>query len=554
MSNNNIDQIKVIPLGGLGEVGMNCMLLETQDSIIMIDCGTMASHSPWLGFDHIVPDFSYIKENEKKFLGLLVTHGHEDHIGAIKYLIKELGPFHIFATSFALELIKAKLEDEGINSSSNLEEIKVSHPFQLGEFNIEYFPNNHSIVESNALIIKTSLGCIFHSGDFKIEKNSLFGDTMDLDLLSKKATPCLLMMSDSTNSERKGWSFSEADIKENLNAAFLDAENLLVVTCFASHIHRLQQIADLCREHGRKICFLGRSFQKYTHIAKITQNIDLSYVDVVELEDAGSVARDELCIVSTGSQAEFASGLIRLALNQVREIKLQEYDTVIFSALKIPGNEISIRFMLNELAKLGVHIIDESFHGKVHATGHAYQEEQSELIKCLQPKFFLPVHGDHVMLRKHRLTALENKFVKNSIIIQDGEQLVLTSESIKKLDSFVSAEKRWAQNGHLGGLDMDELRQKKKIAREGLVAVQILFDGEKLISPIQFQFKGILLSSDLLDDLKKSIQTAIDKKLKENLKKVAIAQEEASELFLRIIKKETFIQTGKKPEVLMFLN
>ncbi|MFK8138884.1 MAG: ribonuclease J [Bdellovibrionales bacterium] len=472
--------MKITPLGGLSEVGMNCMVLELGDQVFIIDCGTTMSHSPWLGYDAVYPDFKYLKELGKPVSALILTHAHEDHVGAIPNLLMEVEVPVIFCGEFTSEVLRQKLEDFQLSNSTFIEEQKEDKPWRLGATGFEFVLNNHSIFESYGVIIRHKEGNIFHSGDFRIDQNEYKDKIMRPAQIKKKIGECFLMFSDSTNSEKEGWSEDEKSLDKDFQKIFNSPYRNIYVTCFASNVRRTQHFVELGLKAGYRICPIGRSMHKFLDRSHRFGLFQIPSDRLVDMDDLGPSTPNIMFLI-TGSQGEQNSALMRLAKGEQRRIKLQEEDLVLFSSLQIPGNETKIRYLKNLLSHHTQNIIDNKVM-RVHSSGHAFQEEQLELLNAIKPRHFVPVHGDRMMLLRHAKTAREDANIQNAHVLQNYQSLRINGENAL-VDSREDYNLHWKQDQLTGFVSDEAIAQKRRITKRGLILIKLI---ERHASGVEF--------------------------------------------------------------------
>ncbi len=502
--------LKVIPLGGLGEVGLNLMVIEFEGEILLLDCGVLFPDLYWLGLDLVLPDFSYLIENEAKIKGLVITHGHEDHIGAIPFLLKKIKLPIIYCSRFAGRLITDKCQEHGVGDKLLTYKVKAGDAVDVGCFNVEFIHVTHSTLETFALAIETPLGLIVHSGDFKFDETPYVGPASDKKRLKELgARKPILLLSDSTNSERCGHSASEKSINEELDHLVSEATGTVIVALFASNIHRVHQLIDISKKHKRQVFLSGRSMERYVNIA-IDEGFlpnDLSLLRPIE--EIGQYERNEVLVLSTGSQGEARSSLLRLAKNENRYLKIQHDDVVILSSRNIPGNEKSISFVVNELFRLGAIVHYEDMKN-IHVSGHAYKSEQLDLLNLVKPQHFIPVHGEYRHLALHAETArefgLENEKVS---VIENGQVWEFDGKtSIVSPESRVKTGRHWVFRDSVGALDDVEILERRVAAKAGIVVItcRVTNRGTDLLRSPSIQLKGFLCSEKLKKQLIEDIQ------------------------------------------------
>ena len=472
-------KVRFTPLGGLGEIGGNIAVLETETSAIIIDVGMSFPDETMHGVDILVPDFSYLHAIKDKIKGIVITHGHEDHIGAIAYLFKEL-KFPIYATPLALAMIGNKLDEHRLSADKKYFRYIVKRKqYEIGDIKVEWMHATHSIVDACSLAIETPAGTIIHTADFKIDHTPIDGYTMDLHRFAyygEKGVLCL--MSDSTNSHNPGFTRSEMVVGRTFDELFEKAKGRVIMSTFSSNIHRIYQAMERGVKHNRKICVIGRSMER-----NIETNRRLGYIDIgeehfIEPHEVNRFKDDEVLVVTTGSQGETMAALSRMATDEHRHIKLKPSDTVIISASAIPGNEASVSKLMNLLLKSGVTVRYKEF-SDIHVSGHASQEEQKLILRLVQPKFFLPVHGEYNHIAKHAQTAVScGVDERNILLMSDGDQIEITPKYLKKVKS-VKTGKRYIDNQSNNEIYADVVGDRQKLATEGIINIVMQIDKQK---------------------------------------------------------------------------
>ncbi len=476
---NSGGKVRFTPLGGLGEIGGNIAVLETEKSAIIIDVGMSFPDETMHGVDILVPDFSYLHAIKDKIKGIVITHGHEDHIGAIAYLFKEL-KFPIYGTPLALAMIGKKLDEHGLSADKKYFRYVIKREiYDIGDMKVEWMHATHSIIDACSLAIQTPAGIIIHTADFKIDHTPIDGYTMDLHRFAyygQKGVLCL--MSDSTNSHNPGFTRSEKVVGKTFDELFEKAKGRVIMSTFSSNIHRIYQAMERGVKFGRKICVIGRSMER-----NIETNRQLGYIDIgeehfIEPHEVGRYKDEEVLVVTTGSQGETMAALSRMATDEHRHIKLKPTDTVIISASAIPGNEASVSKLMNLLLKSGVTVRYKEF-SDIHVSGHASQEEQKLIIRLVQPKFFLPVHGEYNHIAKHAKTAVEcGVDERNILLMSDGDQIEITPKYLKKVKT-VKVGKRYIDNQSNNEIYADVVNDRQKLATEGIVSIVMKIDAQK---------------------------------------------------------------------------
>ncbi len=418
-------KLQVIPIGGLGEFGMNSMALRYGDDIIVIDAGMMFPESELLGVDIVTPDFSYLEQHAGMVRALVLTHGHEDHIGGIPFLLSQVN-LPVYGTEFTLALVERRLEEHEMLDETTLHIVKPGDRITLGPFQIEFIRVTHSIVSAVALAITTPLGVVIHTGDFKVDPTPTDNELFDLHTLADYGRRgVLLLMSDSTNVDRPGYTESERAVGPRLEDLFVRSERRLIVSCFSSSIHRLQQILDLADEYGRKVAFLGRSMLNVTEIAHSLGLLSIPDSTLLRPQDIMQMAPEKVAVVVSGTQGEPMSALSRVAVDNHRHLSLQKGDTVALSSRIIPGNEKAIYRMMNHIARRGAELVYGTMNPPVHVSGHASQEELRLILNLVRPRYFVPIHGEYRQLSKHAALAqhLRSAGLEDTFVLETGDTL-----------------------------------------------------------------------------------------------------------------------------------
>ena len=538
--------LKVRFLGGVGEIGKNMTALEFGKDIIVIDAGLTFPGDNMPGVDVVIPDVSYLAENQSKIRGIIITHGHEDHIGALPYVLKEISA-PVFGTKLSLTLVENKLKEQKFNEVS-LNCIKAGSVIKLGCFSIEFINVNHSIAGAVALSITTPVGVVFHSGDFKIDYTPVNGEIMNLSRISeigKKGV--LLMLADSTNIEISGTTISESAVKETLDHVFADnMERRLIIATFASNVHRLQQILDLAENYKRKVAFSGRSMINIAEAASKIGELNIPKGLIIDVEKIKNYTDKQILIVSTGTQGEPMSALTRMACGEFNKVVIGENDTVVISASVIPGNEKMIYGVINNLYRLGAQVIYESLE-PIHASGHACQDELKMLHTLVCPKFFIPVHGEYRHLKKHvELAKSVGMKAHNTLIAEIGDTVELTSNTMKFGEKIVSGAK-FVDGMGIDGADSSVLKERIHLSEDGLVVVAVGIDELTVkLNSLEIVSKGLSLSGQALEELKSNIVHTLDKIDLRTLRD----EDELKGIIRRSIKNYLFKATKKNPLIL----
>ncbi len=506
--------LKIIPLGGLLEIGKNITVFEYENEMIIVDCGLAFPEDDMLGVDLVIPDITYLEKNKNKIKGLVVTHGHEDHIGAIPYLLKQID-VPIYATKLTIGLISNKLEEHGLERKTRLNVVKQGETINFGKMQVEFIKSCHSIPDAVALAINTPVGVIVHTGDFKVDYTPIDDERMDLGRLAELGNKGVLaLMSDSTNSERKGYTMSESTVGEVFEKLFLNCTKRIVVATFASNVHRVQQIVNSSVRYGRKIAVCGRSM-----INMINTAIELGYIQVpknvfIDIDMINNYPDEQLVIITTGSQGETMSALTRMASGEHKKVEITPNDLVIISATPIPGNEKLVSKVIDDLMKIGAEVVYSALED-VHVSGHACQEEQKLILSLVRPKFFLPVHGEYRQLIAHIDTAKKVGIdPKNSFIMTNGRVMELTPNEAK-LTGTVQSGKILVDGLGVGDVGNIVLRDRQHLSQDGLIVIVLTMDseGEVVAGPdvISRGFVYVRESENLMDEVKKVIREEIMK-------------------------------------------
>lgn len=469
--------VKVIPLGGLNEIGKNMTAFEYGNEIIIVDVGMAFAEVDMPGVDCVIQDYTYIKENSDKIVGILLTHGHEDHIGALPYLLRDI-KCPIYSGKLTIELVRHKLSDSGVSLAGiSLQACKNGDMIKLGRnFNIEFIRVNHSIADSYALAIKTPAGTIIHSGDFKIDYTPINGRVMDLQRFAEYGKEgVLLFMCESTNIEIDGFSPSEKSVGESFQRIFQNVQGRIIIATFSSHVHRMQQIFTAAEKYGRHVCLSGRSMVTCFQVANSLGYIEMKPDTLINIEDIDKYDNDELVILTTGSQAEPMSALSRMAFASHKSVEIHEGDTVIISAHPIPGNEKPIYKVINELFKKGAQVIYESL-ADVHVSGHAYKSELALLHSLLKPQYFVPVHGEYRMLYKHKMLATSLGMNPDNIfIMSNGDVLSVSPDSAEITDSVPASAVLISGSG-VSDIQDHVLADRRLLSQDGCISIGIVID------------------------------------------------------------------------------
>jgi ribonuclease J len=508
------DSLKIIPLGGIEEIGKNITVFEYGNDIILVDCGVAFPEDDMLGIDLVIPDFTYLIKNQDRIKGLVVTHGHEDHIGSIAYLLKEIN-IPIYATKLTIGLISNKLEEHKLLKSAKLHTVKQGQTIVLGKFRVEFIRSCHSIPDSVALAIHTPVGTVVHTGDFKIDYTPIDDQKIDLGRLAELGNKGVLaLLSDSTNSERKGYTMSESTVGEVFDKLFMNCKKRIVIATFASNMHRVQQIVNSAVANNRKIAVCGRSM-----INMIQTSVELGYIHApknvfIEIDMIKNYRDDQLVIITTGSQGEPMSALTRMANGEHKKVNINSNDLVIISATPIPGNEKFVAKVIDDLMKIGAEVVYSSL-ADVHVSGHACQEEQKLMLSLVRPKFFIPVHGEYRQLIAHRNTARQMGIPADNIILMKNGRVLELNEDEAKFTGTVQVGKVFVDGLGVGDVGNIVLRDRQHLSQDGLIIVVLTMDskGNVLAGPdiISRGFVYVRESENLMDNVKSLVNVEVMK-------------------------------------------
>ena len=507
------DNLKIIPLGGLDEIGKNITVFEYGNDIVLVDCGLEFPEDDMLGVDLVIPDVTYLEKNKEKIRGLVVTHGHEDHIGAIPYILKQIN-MPIYATKLTIGLIKNKLDEHKLLSSTKLFTVEQGQTINLGSMKVEFIRSSHSIPDSVMLAIHTPVGTVLHTGDFKVDFTPIDDQLIDLGRIAELGNKGVLaLLSDSTNSERKGYTMSEKTIGDVFDRLFQNNKKRIVVATFASNVHRVQQIVNSAKKYGRKIAVCGRSMINMINTAREIGYIDAPENMFIDIDMIKNYTDEQLVIITTGSQGETMSALTRMAAGEHKKVVITPNDMVIISATPIPGNEKLVSNVINDLMQIGAEVIYSALEN-VHVSGHACQEEQKLIIALAKPKYFIPVHGEYRQLRAHAETAKEMGIpTENIFILENGKTLELNKKEMKITNS-VPCGKILVDGLGVGDVGNIVLRDRQHLSQDGLIVIVMTMDGStgEIVSGPDVVSRGFVYvreSETLMDDVKRVIKQEV---------------------------------------------
>ncbi len=507
-------KLKIIPLGGLGEIGKNLTVYEYGKDIILVDCGMGFPDQSLYGVDMVIPDITYLKSNRDHIRGMIITHGHEDHIGAIPYVLRELD-IPIYTAPLTAAIIELKLEEHDLLYHTQIFTKKPGDRFKLGCFEVEFIHVNHSIADAVALAIKTPIGTVIQTGDFKIDITPIQGGMIDLPRLGQLGNEGVLaLLSDSTNVERPGYSASESRVGDCFDELFKNCDKRIIVTTFASNVHRLQQIINVAAKYKRKVGITGRSMENVMRVATELDYVDIPEGVMVDMAHIGSLPKNKTVVICTGSQGETMSALYRMAFSEHRQVSINAGDRVIISASAIPGNETTISKVIDELFQKGAEVIYDR-NTPLHVSGHACQEELKMMLALTKPQYFIPVHGEYRMLCKHaEIAKMMGVEPKNVVVSENGKVIELTKRNIKSTAS-VPAGDVYIDGTGVGDVGSAVLRDRRHLAEDGVVMAIVTLsadDGKPVAQPeiITRGFVYVKEAENLIDELKRVVNESLD--------------------------------------------
>jgi ribonuclease J len=517
----NKNKLKVIPLGGLGEIGKNITIFEYGDDIFVADCGSAFPDDDMLGIDLVLPDTTYLIKNKERVRGIIITHGHEDHIGGLPYILKEINA-PVFGSRLALGLLEYKLEEHGILSQCKLQPVKPGQTIELGAFKVEFVRTTHSIVDAMALAIYSPVGVVVHTSDFKVDYTPISGQPIDLQRFAELGREgVLLLMCDSTNVERRGYTMSERTVGETFNDIFRSANGRILIATFASNVHRIQQIVDAAVKYDRKIALCGRSMVNVCNKAMELGYLKVPEGTIIDIEYAKNYVGEKLVIISTGSQGEPMSALSRIASGDHRQVEIVPGDLVVISATPIPGNEKSISGVVNELFKKGAEVIYESL-SEVHVSGHACQEELKLIHRLVNPQYFMPVHGEYRHLKRHADLAQSLGMDEDRTLIMEIGEVLEIDHSGAKINGSVPSGKVLVDGLGIGDVGNIVLRDRKHLSEDGMIIIVVTIQKEtgNIINEPDVMSRGFVYekeSEEFIEEVRQVCLEALPKSKGRNL-------------------------------------
>ncbi len=510
----NQNKVQIIPLGGLGEIGKNMTVFRYGDDIILIDAGLMFPEDDMLGIDLVIPDITYLLENKDKVKAIFLTHGHEDHIGALPYVMKHLD-VPVYGTALTLGILQGRLRENDV-SDENLVTIKPGDRISVGSFKLEFIRVNHSIPDAVSIVIKTPIGVIIHTGDFKFDQTPVDGQVTQFSKFAEYGDAGVLaLLADSTNAERPGYTQSEKMVGQTFDDEFRYARNRIIVATFSSNVHRIQQVVDSAIKYKRKVAVIGRSMINVVNIAMELGYLKIPEGVLIDIDETNNYSANQIVIITTGSQGEPMSALTRMAMNDHKKVGIMPGDTVIISATPIPGNEKLVSRTIDHLYKLGADVIYEKSNG-VHVSGHASQEEIKLMHNLVRPKYFIPVHGEYRHLIKHANLAKDLGMPKENIVIaENGSVIELTKKNIG-INGKITSGKVLVDGLGVGDVGNIVLRDRRQLSQDGIMIVVVTIDRETchVVSGPDIVSRGFVYvreAEDLMEEVREKVQAALDK-------------------------------------------
>jgi ribonuclease J len=545
--------LKIIPLGGLGEIGLNMMAVEYGDSLFVIDAGLMFPEDYMLGIDFVIPDMEYLIQNRNRLSGIILTHAHEDHIGALPYLLRRVN-IPVFGTPFCLGIVRHKLEEHGLISSAALYEIGPGEKLKIGDFELEFIRVTHSVVDGIGIAIKTPLGLIIHTGDFKISRTAIEGMETDVGRFARYGEEGVLaLLSDSTNVEREGYTKSAQEIGKTLASISAESEGRIIIALFASNIGRIQQVVNIAKEQGRKIVFNGKSIEMSVSLAKQLGYIDIPKGLEITVDQIEEYKDDEIVMLMTGSQGEPMSALARIASGAHKFIAVKEKDTVILSSKFIPGNEKAIANIINSLYRRGADVIYEII-SDIHVSGHAFQEELKLMINLTKPKYFIPIHGEYRHLVLHARLAGQMGIPDERIFLAENGRIIEFDEHGGRINGSVETGRVLIDGKGIGDVGRSVLKERRDLSEDGLVVVNMAFDEETgvvLYGP-EIVSKGFVFETEtghLLEDAKCVILEIVEEIKPETRDRINLIQSKLQSA----LRKYFYFTIRRRPVILPFI-
>lgn len=543
------NKLLIIPLGGLGEIGKNMTVIQYGEDIVIVDAGMAFPEDDMLGIDLVIPDLSYLIENREKVRAVVLTHGHEDHIGALSYLLKEIN-VPVYGTRLALGLVEGRLKENRVGNYQ-LMPVEAGDEITVGIFKVGFIQGSHSIPDACSLYFKTPVGVVVHTGDFKIDQTPVDGKLIDIHKFAELGDQgVLVFLSDSTNAERPGYTGSEKEVSRALDEAFSTAKERIIMATFASNVSRIQQAAHSAIKYGRKIVVLGRSMVNVINVAMELGYLEIPEGGLIEPEEMNRYREDQILILTTGSQGEPMSGLSRMAGNTHRSVSIIPGDTVLIAATPIPGNEKSVGKIIDGLLRLGAHVVYEKISG-IHVSGHASQEELKLMLNLVRPKFFIPVHGEHRMLKLHGKIAQELGVAKENIFVGDNGSVFSFTKQKGCVAGKVPVGQVFVDGLGVGDVGNIVIRDRQQLSKEGVLIVVTTLDKERglILSGPDLVSRGFVYvrdSSELMEEAQNKVRVALEQCLDNNITEWSVIKSKVRE----VLGKYLHEKTGRRPMIL----
>lgn len=543
-------KVALIPLGGLGEIGKNMMAVRFGENILVIDCGLMFPEEEMLGIDVVIPDITFLLENRDQVRGIVLTHGHEDHIGALPYVLRQLN-VPVYGTRLTLGLLLGKLKEQGLDRDAELHTVKPRDMITVGPFKVEFIRVSHSVPDAVSVAIHTPLGTIVHTGDFKLDLTPVDGEVTDFYRFAQLGEKgVLVLMSDSTNVERPGYTLSERVVGQTFDETFREARERIIVATFASNVHRLQQAITTAHKYDRKVAVVGRSMVNVLSVAGELGYLHIPPGTLVELEEAARLPKNKVVYLTTGSQGEPMSALTRMAMGDHRQVEIMPGDTIIISATPIPGNEKLVARIIDQLFKHGAHVIYEAVSG-IHVSGHPSQEELKLMMTLTKPKFFVPVHGEYRMLIKHARLARDMGIPANHIFVGENGQVLEFTRRSGRQAGRVTAGRVLVDGLGVGDVGNIVLRDRKQLSQDGILIVVVTIDREsgQIVAGPDIVSRGFVYvreSELLMDEARDKVKLALEKCTERGISEWAAIKSQVRDLLGRFL----YEKTRRRPMIL----
>jgi ribonuclease J len=543
-------KLSLIPLGGLGEIGKNMMVVRFGEAIMLIDCGLMFPEEGMLGIDIVIPDISYLLDNKEFVRGIVLTHGHEDHIGALPYILRQI-KVPVYGTKLTLGILQGKLKEQNLAGEAVLHTVKPRDTVEIGPFKVEFIRVSHSVPDAVAVAVHTPIGVVLHTGDFKIDHAPVDGQVTDFHRLAQLGDRgVLVLLSDSTNVERPGYTMSESVVGNTFDEVFRQSEGRVIIATFASNVHRLQQAVHSAVEQGRKVAVVGRSMVNVVNIACELGYLHIPEGTLVELEEANRLPKKKVVILTTGSQGEPMSALTRMAMSDHRQVEIIPGDTVIIAATPIPGNEKLVARIIDQLFKLGANVIYEAVSG-IHVSGHPSQEELKLMINLARPKFFVPVHGEYRMLIKHAGLARDVGIAADHIFVVENGQVLEFTRRIGRIAGKVTAGRVLVDGLGVGDVGNVVLRDRRQLSQDGILIVVLTIDQETglVVAGPDIVSRGFVYvreSEKLLEEAREKVKCALEKCEQRKISEWSTIKSQVRDALNRFL----YEKTGRRPMIL----